>query len=102
MEENPTGGISIVLSWLKGFLLKPVSGALAWTVVRLTRAEHRYTRTDYEQSLLFKVALIIVLNEALSSLFTGGAISGWFDENKGGVMTSMLSLIMLGIIQEVC
>lgn len=87
----------IAESWLRGFLLKPVSGALSQTVTWLTLAEHRYTRTDFEQSLFSKVALVIVLNEALSSLFMAGPMSEWYGDHDDSVMTSQLAVVLIGL-----
>lgn len=64
--------IKQVVTQLKGLALKPITGVLTWSSTRLTQLEHRWTRTDYEQSLYFKAAIGILLNEAL-----GAMIAGW-------------------------
>lgn len=49
----------------------------------------RYTKTDFERSLFFKVALTIVINQSLLGLFVEPDPHAWWS-NSGGVMTDSL------------
>lgn len=66
-----------------------VNFALSYLIGRMTAYEHRYTKTDYEQSLFFKVALTIVINQSMLGLFVNPKPSDWWD-NSGGAMTDAL------------